>query len=43
MRLEIGFEGKNGSRVHNCDPARFKMHERSGKNVFEPLQPSRSS
>jgi hypothetical protein len=42
MRLEIGFEGKNGSRVHNCDPARFKMQEGSGKNVFEALEPSRS-
>ena len=42
MRLEIGFEGKNGSRVHNCDPARSKMQEGSDKNVFEPLQPSRS-
>jgi hypothetical protein len=42
MRLEIGFEGKNGSRVHNCDPTRFKMQEGSGKNVFEALEPSRS-
>jgi hypothetical protein len=42
MRLEIGFEGKNGSRVHNWDPARFKMQEGSGKNVFEALEPSRS-
>jgi hypothetical protein len=37
MRLEIEFEGKNGSRVHNWDPARAKMHERSGNNVFEAL------
>jgi hypothetical protein len=42
MWLEIEFEGKNGSRVRNCDPARSKMQEGSGKNVFEPLQPSRS-
>jgi hypothetical protein len=42
MRLEIGFEGKNESWVHNWDPARSKMQEGSGKNVFEALQPSRS-
>jgi hypothetical protein len=42
MRLEIGFEGKNGSQVHNWDPVRSKMQEESGKNVFEPLEPSRS-
>jgi hypothetical protein len=42
MWLEIGFEGKNGSRVHNYDPARSKMQEGSDKNMFEPLQPSRS-
>jgi hypothetical protein len=41
MRIKIGFEGKNGSRVHNWDPARFKIQEGNGKNVFEPLQPSR--
>jgi hypothetical protein len=40
MRLEIGFEGKNGSQVHNCDPARSKMQEGSDKNVFEDLEPS---
>jgi hypothetical protein len=42
MRLEIGFEGKNGSRVYDCDPARSKMQEGSDKNVFEALEPSRS-
>jgi hypothetical protein len=42
MRLEIGFEGKNGSRVHNCDSARSKMQEGSDNNVFEALEPSRS-
>jgi hypothetical protein len=42
MRLEIRFEGKNGSRVHNWDPGRSKMQEMSGKNVFEALEPSRS-
>jgi hypothetical protein len=42
MRLEIGFVGKNGSWVHNWDPARSKMQEKSGKNVFEALEPSRS-
>jgi hypothetical protein len=42
MRFEIGFEGKNGSRVHNWDPTRSKMQEVSGKNVFESLQHSRS-
>jgi hypothetical protein len=42
MWLEIGFEGKNGSRVHNWDPVSSKMQEKSGKNVFEALQRSRS-
>jgi hypothetical protein len=42
MRLEIGFKGKNGSRVYNWDSARSKMQEGSDKNVFEALQPSRS-
>jgi hypothetical protein len=42
MRLEIGFDGKNGSRVHNWDPARSKIQEGSDKNVFESLQSSRS-
>jgi hypothetical protein len=42
MRLEIEFEGKNGSQVHNWDPSRSKMQERSDKNVFEDLEPSRS-
>jgi hypothetical protein len=42
MRLEIGFEGKNGSRVHNWDSTSSKMQEESDKNVFEALQPSRS-
>jgi hypothetical protein len=40
MRLKIGFEGKNRSRVYNWDPARSKMLEGSDKNVFEALQPS---
>jgi hypothetical protein len=43
MRLDIGFEGKNGSRVHNWDSARSKMQEQSDKNVFEALQPSKNS
>jgi hypothetical protein len=42
MRLEIGFEGKNGSRVHNWDPVRTKMQKESDKKVFEALEPSRS-
>jgi hypothetical protein len=42
MRLEIGFEGKNRSQLHNWDPTRSKMQEWSGKNVFEALQPSKS-
>jgi hypothetical protein len=42
MRLEIEFEGKNGSRVHNWDPAKAKMLEESDKNMFEALEPSRS-
>jgi hypothetical protein len=42
MRIEIRFEGKNGSRVHNWDPARSKMQEGSGKNVFEALEPSKN-
>jgi hypothetical protein len=42
MRLEIEFEGKNRSRVHNWDPVRSKMQEGSGKNVFDALEPSRS-
>jgi hypothetical protein len=42
MRLEIRFEGKNGSRVYNWDPVRFKIQEGGGKNVFEALEPSRS-
>jgi hypothetical protein len=42
MRLEIGFEGKNGSRMHNWDLARSKMQEGSDKNVFESLEPSKS-
>jgi hypothetical protein len=42
MRLEIGFEGKNGSWVLNWDPARSKMQEESDKNMFEALEPSRS-
>jgi hypothetical protein len=42
MRLEIRFEGKNRSRVHNWDPAKSKMQEVSDKNVFEALEPSRS-
>jgi hypothetical protein len=42
MSLEIGFEGKNGSRVYNWDPVRSKMQEESDKNVFETLEPSRS-
>jgi hypothetical protein len=42
MWFEIGFEGKNGSRVHNWDPVRSNMQEGSDKNVFEALQPSRS-
>jgi hypothetical protein len=35
MRFEIRFEGKNGSRVHNWDPARSNMHEGSDKNLLE--------
>jgi hypothetical protein len=42
MRLEIGFEGKNRSQVYNWDPARSKMQEGSGNNVFEALEPSKS-
>jgi hypothetical protein len=42
MRLEIEFEGKNGSRMHNWDPARSKMHEWSDKNVFKTLELFRS-
>jgi hypothetical protein len=42
MRLEIKFEDKNGSRVHNWDPTRSKMQEESGKNVFEALETSKS-
>jgi hypothetical protein len=42
MRLEIEFESKNGSRVHNWDPARTKMQDVSDNNVFEALEPSRS-
>jgi hypothetical protein len=42
MRLEIRFEGKNGSQVHNWDPSRAEMQEKSGKNVFEALEPSKS-
>jgi hypothetical protein len=42
MRLEIRFEGKNGSQVHNWDPVRSKIQEGSDKNVFEALEPSRS-
>jgi hypothetical protein len=42
MMLEIGFEGKNGSRLHNWDSTRAKMQEGSGNNVFEVLEPSRS-
>jgi hypothetical protein len=38
MGIEIGFEGKNGFRVHNWDPTREKMQEWSVKNVFEPLE-----
>jgi hypothetical protein len=41
MRVEIEFEDKNGSRVHNWDPTRCKMQEGSGKNVFEALETSR--
>jgi hypothetical protein len=33
MRLEIEFEGKNGTRVHNWDLT-------SGNNVFETLESS---
>jgi hypothetical protein len=32
IRLEIEFEDKNGSRVHNWDPTRSKIQEGSGKN-----------
>jgi hypothetical protein len=42
MRLEIGFEGKNGSRVHNWDPTRAKMQKENDKNVFKVLELSRS-
>jgi hypothetical protein len=42
MGLDIGFEGKNGSQVHNWDPTRAKMQKRNDKNVFEALEPSRS-
>jgi hypothetical protein len=35
MGLEIEFEGKNGTRVHNWDLT-------SGNNVFEALEPSKS-
>jgi hypothetical protein len=42
IKLEIGFEGKNMSQVHNWDPARSKMQEGSDKNVFEALEHSRS-
>jgi hypothetical protein len=41
MRLEIGFESKNGSRVHNWDPKRDKIQEERAKNVFEALELSR--
>jgi hypothetical protein len=42
MELKIGFEGKNGSRIHNWDSTRPKMQEESDKNMFEPLEPSKS-
>jgi hypothetical protein len=42
MELEIMFDGKNMSRVHNWDLVRAKMQERSDKNVFEALKLSRS-
>jgi hypothetical protein len=42
MKLEIEFERKNRSWVHNWDPTRSKMQEGSDKNVFESLEPSRS-
>jgi hypothetical protein len=42
MRLEIGFECKNVSPMHNWDPARSKIQEESDENVFEALQLSRS-
>jgi hypothetical protein len=42
MRLEIGFEDKNRSQVHNWDQTRAKMQEESGKNMFQTLEPSRS-
>jgi hypothetical protein len=41
MRLDIGFEDINRSRVHNWDPTRSKMQEGSVKNVFEALEPSK--
>jgi hypothetical protein len=28
MRLEIGFEGKNGSREYNWDPTRAKIQKK---------------
>jgi hypothetical protein len=42
MGLEIRFEGKNGSRVHNWNLTRAKMQEESDKNMFEALEPSKS-
>jgi hypothetical protein len=41
MMVEIEFEDKNGSQVHNWDPTRCKMQEENGKNVFEALETSR--
>jgi hypothetical protein len=40
--LEIRFEGKNGSQVHNWDPTMSKMQKWSDKNVFEDLKLSKS-
>jgi hypothetical protein len=42
MGFEIGYEGKNRSRVHNWDLVRAKMQDESDKNAFEALEPSRS-